>query len=257
MSQRDRYELHDSPIGPVMVAKNAPAGTVAFFTGAAFDGFLKDGGAQTLRSWVRDSWNLDAPLVTCHQVHGTSLAQAPAGGDGWQELPECDAVWSRERRHMLAIKVADCVALLLRDPESGVSAGVHAGWRGASAGIVPKVLEGLAREAGLNPSSTLAWIGPAIRNCCFEVGEEVIEAMMQRVPEAGQWVDRSKGQKPHFDLGALVRADLLSAGLREENVSDSGVCTRCSEAFHSYRRGAANAGRNLAVIAVQSEENGA
>lgn len=232
-----------------MVANNAPAGSFAAFTGAGFDGFLTGGGESLLRGWLRDAFGLEGALVTCHQVHGTELVRAPADRSDWVELESCDAVWTSERQQAIAIKVADCVALLLLDPVSGVTAGIHAGWRGASAGIVPRTLERLAADSGFVPRNALAWIGPAIRVCCFEVGEEVVESMRERVPETERWVDRSSGEKPHLDLAAVIRADLLAAGVEDRNVSDSGVCTRCGEDFHSYRRGGRNAGRNLGIVA--------
>lgn len=250
VSERDRFKLQDSPFGPVMLATNTPPGSVALFTGAGFEGFLSGGGGERVRGWLSEAFGIDAPLVTCHQVHGTHLERAPDERDDWFEIDGCDALWTDSSSRAIAIKVADCVALLILDPRSGVAAGIHAGWRGASAGIVPKSLERLAAESQFDPGQALAWIGPAIRVCCFEVGEEVVDSMLERVPDLEKQVDRSRGSKPHLDLAAVVRADLVASGLKEQNISDSGVCTRCDEGFHSYRRGGRNAGRNLGVIAV-------
>ena len=234
----------------MLIASNAPPGSAVLFTGGGFDGFLSDGGAHQLRSWIRRTFSFDGPLVTCNQVHGTDVRRTEPTDQDWLELENCDAVWTDRRPQSFAIKVADCVATLAVDPSSGVAAGVHAGWRGASAGIVPKTIGHLREQSSFDPAQALAWIGPAIRVCCFEVGEEVIDAVLERVPEAEQWVDRTRGEKPHLDLAAVVRADLVRAGVPDDNISDSGVCTRCDESFHSYRRSGANSGRNLGVVAL-------
>jgi copper oxidase (laccase) domain-containing protein len=118
---------------------------------------------------------------------------------------------------------------------------VHSGWRGAAAGITRKTLQTLGRETGFDPRETTAWLGPSIRACCFEVGEEVASQFGE------SYIDRSR-TKPHVDLVAFTAAVLRDAGIQE--VSDSGLCTRCDGSiFHSYRRGA-DGGRNLAVVAM-------
>jgi copper oxidase (laccase) domain-containing protein len=85
-----------------------------------------------------------------------------------------------------------------------------------------------------------AWLGPSIRVCCFEVGEEV----------AGQFdeafIDRTHA-KPHVDIAGLVAARLRARGVAR--VHDSALCTRCDRSiFHSYRRDGKRGGRNLAIL---------
>jgi len=93
----------------------------------------------------------------------------------------------------------------------------------------------------LDPSQSFAFLGPSIRVCCFEVGEEV----------AGQFdvrfVDRTRGPKPHVDIIAVTIASLHERGVA--NIVDTELCTRCpGSIFHSYRRDQ-KSGRNLAIVA--------
>jgi copper oxidase (laccase) domain-containing protein len=93
----------------------------------------------------------------------------------------------------------------------------------------------------LDPKSTIAWIGPSIRVCCFEVGEEVA------VQFDARYVHRDRGPKPHVDTAAVVADVLRGRGI--ERVIDTGLCTRCEGSiFHSYRRDK-RGGRNLAIVA--------
>ena len=137
----------------------------------------------------------------------------------------------------LAIKVADCLPVTLIDPTHQVIANIHSGWRGAVQRITAATLD----SAPLDPASTFAYLGPSIRACCFEVGEEVASQFDER------FVDRSR-TKPHVDLVAFTTDILRSRGITR--IYDSETCTRCEDSiFHSYRRDAGSGGRNLVVVA--------
>ena len=128
-------------------------------------------------------------------------------------------------------------------------ANVHSGWRGAAARVVPAALEALASLHGTRPSSIRAWLGPSIRGCCFEVGEEVVEAIETAYGGIDDLVDRSRGVRPHVDLPGLTTRILRDAGVDAEAIDDSGLCTRCEGSiFHSYRRDRERSGRNLMLI---------
>ena len=118
---------------------------------------------------------------------------------------------------------------------NGVIANVHCGWRGAVQRIVDRTLDAIG-------GATDAWLGPTIRVCCFEVGEEVAV----QFPE--EFVDRTSYAKPHVDIAAFVASRLRARGVAR--VHDSGLCTRCDGSiFHSYRRDGKGGGRNLALLA--------
>ncbi len=220
-----------------MIPPKVPPQLTLFYSTIDFDGRI-DG---RIRNVVRS-----ATLFTCHQVHRTNVqrvgAGVPAGltaSEAPAATPTCDALWSDARQTALGIKVADCLPLSLIDPSHGVIANIHSGWRGAVQGITAATLE----AAPLDPASSLAFFGPSIRVCCFEVGEEVAAQFDPR------FVDRTRGAKPHVDIAAFTIDVLRRRGFQDENIIDTGLCTRCDGSiFHSYRRDK-RSGRNLAIVA--------
>lgn len=233
------WRLEPSPLGRILVPPDIPDGFGVLFTTQDYPGFL---GAGELTALVSDRFGLDTSLTTCVQVHSATVVAATRG-NGWRECDACDALWSAEKKVSLGIKVADCLPVAIIEAEHGVIANVHSGWRGAAQGIVAATLDALEGSTAFEPSQARAWLGPSIRVCCFEVGEEVAAQFDER------FVDRSRST-PHLDLVALTVSLLRDRGFAAGQISDSGACTRCPESlFHSYRREGPGKGRNLMVVA--------
>lgn len=175
------------------------------------------------------------------QVHGAAVLTEPLAD--WQG--EGDAIAFREAQAQVTpvIRTADCVPILLGNPFGEQVAAVHAGWRGVERNIVSEAV----RALHVAPEWLVAAIGPCLCTACFEVGEEVVTALM---PVTGEdIVDRSFGPKPHVNLRLAVRLQLRTMGLPDAAIEDVAGCTRCEpERFFSYRRDGANAGRQMAVI---------
>jgi YfiH family protein len=144
----------------------------------------------------------------------------------------------------VGIITADCVPVLLRDRRGRAVAAVHAGWRGAAAGLLEATLDTLARTAGVEPRDVEATIGPAASGCCYEVGTDVWEALRHRAAVA--FTPRT--DRHMLDLRAAVRMLAEAAGVAETHVL--GPCTICDRRYASYRRDAAAAGRQLSFIAL-------
>lgn len=188
------------------------------------------------------------------QVHGSRMLYAVPDGETVRlaqsavdpspvTLPEADALIALPGTSA-GVRTADCVPVLLHDPDTDLSAAIHAGWKGTVANIVGEVVERLVRDHGASRASIRAAVGPAIGVCCFEVGDEV--ARHFEAPE----VDRPRGARPHVDLPAANRRQLLEAGLAPQYVEVLPRCTSCeSMSFFSHRRDAGRTGRHLAVIA--------
>ncbi len=184
-----------------------------------------------------------ARLFLASQVHGACALQAE-GEPTELATRAADALIARSAGDAVGVRVADCVPVLLADPDTGAVAAVHAGWRGVAAGVIASAV----KEAAAAGSTTrLAAIGPCIGACCFEVGADVAEQIAAASrPEV---VIRREGDKAHIDLRAAVRAQLRDAGLADESIDDVAGCTRCEPSrFFSYRREGERAGRHLAVI---------
>ena len=227
------WNIETSPIGRIAVPPSLPPGFAVFSTTRDFPGRIVP---EQLTSVVRSRFGLDTSLTTCVQVHSATVTRAQREAS-WRECDSCDALWTSEKGVSLGIKVADCLPVSLLDPANGVIANVHSGWRGAVARITANAID----AAPLDPATTHAYLGPSIRACCFEVGEEVATQFDER------FLDRSR-EKAHVDLVAYTIDLLRDRGIT--NISDSELCTRCDGSiFHSYRRDGAGQGRNLVVAA--------
>jgi hypothetical protein len=240
------WAIEETGIGRIVVPPSLPEGLALFYTTIDFDGGLDDAMATRLMRIVRDRFGVEATLSTCTQVHGKSVVRA-SPDTRWRERDSCDALWSSEPNTALGIKVADCLPITIADMEHGVIANIHSGWRGAVQKITAEALDVLGAETPFDAAAAQAWLGPSIRACCFEVGEEVVEQFHASYAGAESFVARG-GAKPHIDLPGLTAALLTERGLAPDNIHDSRLCTRCDGSiFHSYRR--KRGGRNLAVVA--------
>lgn len=243
-----KFAIEPSPFGRIVLAPNVPDGRAVFYTTIDFDGRLTHGIANELMSFVKTRFGIEASLTTCTQVHGKAAKSAQSEG-AWRECDSCDALWSGESHVALGIKVADCLPIAMVDTAHNTIANVHSGWRGAAQRIVSETLDTLTRETGFSPTDASAWLGPSIRSCCFEVGEEVVAEFAKSYDDVERYVDRSHG-KPHVDLAALTRDLLVGHGFAPDRIFDSQLCTRCDDSiFHSYRRAGKGGGRNLGFIA--------
>jgi hypothetical protein len=179
-----------------------------------------------------------ATLATAGQVHGTRVVEVAASG----HQPECDALISRVPGLALAVTTADCMSLLYAAP--GAVGAAHAGWRGTADGMPAATLSALCACASVAPSQVHVHIGPCIRGCCYEVGEDVaarFPALAVR-PTAG---------RPYLDLPTAARLALQGAGVPPDCIHDTGACSACEPFWYfSHRRDAGRTGRLWGVAAV-------
>jgi YfiH family protein len=173
-----------------------------------------------------------------HRADGPAAEKSPPVGDG---LVSIDPGW------VLTLRTADCLPILLLDPATGAYAAVHAGWKGTEAGVLAAALE-LLRRAGVATSSLWMAVGPCIRLCCYEIGDEVAARFEQRWDAASSWLRPGERGRPHLDLVAANRWQASAAGMRPGRVLDPGICTRCRrDLFFSYRADGAGTGRIVTV----------
>jgi len=174
--------------------------------------------------------------TTLHQIH-SDICVAARGRAGL--LGDGDALLENTPGHLVAVKTADCIPILLVDEEHRAVAAVHAGWRGTVAGIAPSAVRAMGKEFGAGPRHLHAAIGPGIGKCCYEVGAEVAS----RFGETGPC---------HIDLVEANRRQLIDAGIPESSIYAANLCTKCGVGdFHSYRRDKEHAGRMLSFIGVK------
>lgn len=202
-----------------------------------------------------------ARCFSVRQVHGTAthVADLAAGDPGAFLRLEGDAVVAlgaassgHAEGGAVAVRVADCVPILVGCAGSGAVAAIHAGWRGVEAGVVGVAMEALTRGAGVG--RRVAAIGPCIGACCFEVTEAIAEAIAAAASEPRVVTSRYGEGKAKVNLRLAVRAQLRRAGLADEAIDDVGGCSACAHVegaprYHSFRRDGVSSGRMLAVIA--------
>ena len=178
---------------------------------------------------------LPSEPVWLEQVHGTNVVNA----DMTDCLPQADACIARHRAAVCVVMTADCLPLLLCDKQGSVVGAVHAGWRGLAAGII----EATVREMDVAPQDLMAWLGPAISQQAFEVGEEVralfVDANRQAAaaftPSPLMGEGKGEGDKWLADIYMLARLRLNALGITQ--IYGGKYCTyRESEKFFSYRR---------------------
>ena len=172
---------------------------------------------------------------------------------GWQSMedavPDTDALICNIPGVMIGVLTADCVPVLLFDPVENVAAAVHAGWKGTHKQIVSKTVKEMQVYYGCKPENIIAGIAPAIGGCCYEVGEDVAGYFLAY----GEGAVVPKGEKYMLDLPLANRLQLLEAGLQEEHIKMSGICTACDvEHFFSYRKEQGCSGRFMSLIGVRN-----
>lgn len=190
-------------------------------------------------------------LFQVTQVHGSDLVVAREDPKATLARTADALVAEPGSHHAVAVRVADCVPLLLADPTTGRVAAVHAGWRGVEGGVIGVAVRQLASSAA---DHLLAAIGPCIGPCCFEVSRDVGEQIARvSTPDVIVRRDDANG-KAYVDLRLAARVQLVRAGLRDDNIEDvpardRTACTRCDrERFYSFRRDGDASGRLVGVI---------
>jgi polyphenol oxidase len=191
-------------------------------------------------------------LVGLTQVHGPEVVHVGAAwppGAG----PAADAMVTDRADVALGIVTADCAPILLADARAGVVAAVHAGWRGAVAGVIEATLAAMLR-LGAQPATTTAAIGPAIRRDSYEVGADLRDVVLAHDPaHARFFAPGSRAAHWQFDLPGCCAARLAAAGIRCVDVIDAD--TAADEArFFSHRRrtlaGGGPIGHQISIIAL-------
>lgn len=154
----------------------------------------------------------------------------------------------------LVTQYADCVGLMFYDPVKHVIAASHAGWRGTVGMIGQKTVQKMVENFYCNPKDIKAAICPSIGPCCFEVDTPVYEEFL-KLPfsDKESFIKEDGNGKYHINLWEANLKTLILAGLKEENITVTDVCTMCNHRFlFSHRKTQGKRG-NLAALICLSE----
>ncbi|MEW6117978.1 MAG: peptidoglycan editing factor PgeF [Nitrospirota bacterium] len=165
------------------------------------------------------------------------------------EAKIADAVITGRKGIFIGVRVADCVPILLYDRKKRISGAVHAGWRGTAEEILKKTIALMMSRFYSSPEDILMAVGPSIKWCCYEVGHEVIEAVVKVNGEGAYY--KTKGEKYCIDLPSANLQQALSLGIPAANIWISDECTFCKpDRFYSYRFAKGSTGRQGGFIGI-------
>lgn len=173
-------------------------------------------------------------IAGCHQIHSVdviTLSERSAA----RERPKADALVTGLRGVPLSIQTADCGPVLFADTQSGVVGAAHAGWKGATGGILENTIAAM-EKIGAQRQNIVAVLGPTISQANYEVGPEFAERLTNLNNEYDQYLIASqRAEHFMFDLPAFIVRALKESGIA--HVGWTGHCTYADEQnFFSYRR---------------------
>lgn len=191
---------------------------------------------------IEEQW-----LYMPSQVHGTRIARVDKSTPK-EELLETDALISNEKGLCIAVMSADCVPILLYDTKNRAVGTVHAGWRGTVAKILEKTLAAMQLHFGTRGEDLLAGVGPSVSQESYEVGGEVIAAVVQAFgAENGLLLPQPGNNKAKLDLWKANTRQLLNFGVAPASIEVANLCTvKQNQHFFSARKG--DSGRFAAGI---------
>lgn len=195
---------------------------------------------QQNRRLLCDAFGAPFPPIVPRQALGADVVTV-------REIQRrADGVVTAERGQTLLTLSADCVLILLFDPNRRAIASVHSSRHGARNRIARNAVSLMDREFGSRPEDLVSAIGPSIGPCCYEVRADV----------AAEWRGDpallEKNGRTYLDLWKATREHLEEAGVRSASIDEARVCTRCRpDQFYSYRRDGAVTGRFGAMIVLR------
>jgi polyphenol oxidase len=219
------------------------------FVGRLGGASLGDFASMNLSYWVGDdesvvdeNWRrlrTEVPalklVARMNQVHGNVVHAVTR--ETARLRPAGDGMVTDEPGVMLGIFSADCVPLLMVDAKRKIAGAFHCGWRGVIADIATVGVDAMTR-LGARAGDLRAAMGPSIGPCCFEVDANLAERFCREIPGSDEHARAGRSGKAYLDLRAIVRTQLLRAGLALESVASVGPCTRCASAQFFSRRAA-------------------
>jgi polyphenol oxidase len=179
----------------------------------------------------------DFKIASVWQIHSADVRVIKDLADADDGEYKMDAIVSDVKGVLLGAKTADCVPVLLGDPQTKAFAAIHAGWRGTVNSIVLNAIEKMRENYGTNPQDLIAAIGPAATCQNYEIGQDVIDEFHANFPNSEHLFTSTKENHALIDLHTANKEQLLSVGVLSENIYVAPLCTmERTDLFFSYRR---------------------
>lgn len=202
-------------------------------------------------------------LLMPHQVHGVEVRRIThdflklSASERQEALEGVDALMTDVKEVCIGVSTADCIPLIIYDPEHTAASVIHAGWRGTVSRIVQHTVQAMAESYGSDVNRLKAVIGPGISLQSFEVGDEVYTQFaeaafpMDSISSIMPAMNGDMQEKWHIDLWACNRLQLLEMGLLPKHIQVAGICTY--ENYNDYfsaRRLGIDSGRILTAVVI-------
>ena len=187
-------------------------------------------------------------IYSARQVHGDNIIYIGKGikhsnGDIQEDA---DGLMTDQKNMPVMVMGADCSLLVIADLKNRAVCAVHSGWKGTLDRVVLKTLKVFCGHFGSNKCNIDIFIGPGIRKCCYQIGEDLAGSFRDVFGGDGLL---SKGCSQYLDLAELNRMQIREFGIPEKNIFDTRVCTGCDGRYYSYRREGVT-GRQAAIAMV-------
>lgn len=189
-------------------------------------------GTKTLNN-LTDEFSLEN-VIYVRQVHGDRIVQYNSQNKCDFIEEEADAIITNVKDVAIGVFTADCVPIIIIDKKRKAMAAIHSGWKGTFLSITKKTIKKLESEYGSKPEDLVAYIGPHIRQCCYEVSNELKEKFINEKKINIEKLFRGR----NLSMEECILKDLRECGVGEDNIYSVNLCTYCCEdiKLHSYRK---------------------
>lgn len=234
--------------------QNTPSNINAIFTDHSLNlGFVNQTEEQIKknRQTVLSRLNIDLKQLVCaKQVHDNKVYVVEEKDKGCGALSyedaidDVDAFITKEADIALSVCVADCLPVFIIDRKNNIIGIAHCGWKSTQKFLLKETISVMRQKFNCQPKDIVLLLGPAIRKCCFQAGEEFLEYFKEGILK--------KDDKLFLDLIQANYLQAIESGVLENNIFDSGICTCCqNDKFFSFRKEGDVCGRQMALISMK------
>ncbi|MCK4916788.1 MAG: polyphenol oxidase family protein [Candidatus Omnitrophica bacterium] len=197
-----------------------PLNIIAGFTKPSLKGVLPEDIKE-----IMSSLGINPDVSSMNQRHSAEIFQVNKPG-----VYEGDAIFTRQKNHVLVVKTADCLPIIFCSEDTKVIGVIHMGWRSADKGIFENIYKSVFNNKNENTVYKIA-LGPGLRSCCYKVGTEFLN-----YPKIKDYLELRKNNL-YFDPVKAVKQYTVKNDYNKFSFYDTGVCTFCSDkGFFSYRK---------------------
>lgn len=188
---------------------------------------------------LKEDFNVNE-VVYLHQIHSDNVFVFEGDAEEFREY-EGDSIITKEEKVIIGAFTADCVPVILVDEREGVIAAIHSGWKGTFNSITKKTIEKMIQEYDVKIENIKVYIGPHIRQCCYEVSEELKESFLNKTKINEN--ELFKGR--NLNMERCILEDLRNINIKEDNIYTINLCTYCEKdiKLFSYRKSVGTYGR--------------